>query len=137
MRDDDVSQLRGLRIVLVEDDLLVSEAWSNWLLSLGVEAVRFIDAKQALDSADIADADVYISDFRLPGEMNGIEMLNAIQDRAHRNIAGIVVTGDTSSKKLQDLDAVEWLVLHKPVEPQTLLAAILSVRKLKQMADEV
>jgi CheY-like chemotaxis protein/nitrogen-specific signal transduction histidine kinase len=126
----ETAHLEGLRIVLVEDDVLVSEAWCNWLRSLGTEVHRFTDAGQALASCDIVGADVYISDLRLPGKMNGIEMLAAIEEKAQREIAGIVVTGDTASLKLQDLDASKWLVLHKPVEPPTLIDAIHSARKL-------
>ncbi len=121
----DVQELRGMQVVLIEDDALVARAWSGWLKSLGGDTEVFVNAREALASPAIFNADVYISDLRLPGDMNGLQLLSAIQDRVQRKIRGILVTGDTAVQQLNNMEEAGWVVLHKPVETSVLLSALL------------
>jgi PAS domain S-box-containing protein len=118
------TDLKGLRVVLIEDDALVSQALEAWLGAQGVRALRFADGRSALAHPNIAEADVYISDFRLPGEMNGVDVLDAIQRDAGRSIHGIIITGDTEAEKVSGLARTRWTLFHKPVMPERLGAAI-------------
>lgn len=120
--------LTGLRIVLVEDDALVSSAWREWLAGLGAQVRAYANADDALAAPDITDADFYLCDLRLPGTLNGIELLEAIRARARRPIAGVIVTGDTAAEQIDRLATAAWGVLHKPVDVHALLAAIAASR---------
>ena len=114
------------RIVLIEDDVLVVEAWRNWFEACEAEAIIFSQASDALIWSTHNHADVYVSDLRLPGGMNGIELLDAIQQQCKHQIAGIIVTGDTSSEVIQRLAGTRWQVLHKPVQVSLLLDLIVN-----------
>lgn len=114
----------GRHIVLVEDNLLVGAATKLVLESCGMTVTLYKTAEEALADAAIADADFYISDFRLPG-MNGIEFLDAVQQRAIKPIKAVVVTGDkTISRDNEKLRATTWQVMFKPFDLSRLLSAI-------------
>jgi signal transduction histidine kinase len=116
--------LAGKRFVLVEDDLLVAESIALWLEEGGSFVARYASAEEALSDAEIVGADCYISDYRLPGAMDGIEFLNVMRARAGHTVSGIVVTGDTSPTFIERAKRSGWRVLFKPVDPRLLLEAL-------------
>lgn len=113
----------GRRIILVEDDLMVGTATTLALQSCGMNVTRYQTAEDALADTAIADADFYISDLRLPG-LNGIEFLDAVQQRAERPIKAAVLTGDTAANKIEMMRSTSWQVMFKPVSLKSLLTAI-------------
>ena len=66
-------RIRGRRIVVVEDDPMVSKSIELSLATLGARVEVFGNAENALLSPDIVGADFYISDFSLPG-LNGLQI---------------------------------------------------------------
>ena len=123
----DTSQLSGLHIVLIEDDMLVAEALAGWLRSFGIEVSLFANGRDALGDRRISAADIYISDFRLPGDISGVELLDTIQHRLAHPIKGLIITGDTSTDSVEALASSQWTVFHKPVEPLMLISTIASM----------
>ncbi len=69
-----------------------------------------------------------ISDFGLPGDMNGIDVIREFRSRLGYAFPALLITGDTSSTVLQAANGAGFAVLHKPVPPkllqQTLAAAL-------------
>jgi DNA-binding NtrC family response regulator len=80
-------------------------------------------AEEALADPDIAEADFYISDLRLPGK-DGIEFLDAVQQWATKPVKAVVLTGDTAVNRIEMMRSTSWPVLFKPVDLASLLAAI-------------
>lgn len=115
--------LRGRRVVVIEDDVMVAEALQMALELFGMNITRYGSAEEALADAAIAAADFYISDLRLPGA-NGIQLLDAIQLRTMRPLKALVLTGDTSPERIETTQASRWTVLFKPIDLPRLLAAI-------------
>ena len=111
------------RIVLVEDDEMVSQALALNLTALGMHVTTFSSAEAALASPDVHDACCYISDFRLPG-INGLEFLETVQQRSSTPIKAVILSGDASPDQIKFNQACGWKVLLKPVELEQLLAAI-------------
>jgi len=111
------------RIVVLEDDDMVSQALALNLTALGMRVTTFRSAEAALASADVHDASCYISDFRLPG-INGLEFLKAIQQRSSTPIKAVILSGDASPNQIKLNPSCGWTVLLKPVELEQLLAAI-------------
>jgi PAS domain S-box-containing protein len=120
-----VMQPAGLRIVLVEDDLMVATAMQMTLESSGMTVTRYKTAEEALADSAIADADFYISDLRLPG-LSGVEFLDAVQRKATKPIRAALLTGDTAIDKIDMMRSTSWQVLFKPVALSSLLSAIQS-----------
>ncbi|NJD25672.1 MAG: response regulator [Betaproteobacteria bacterium] len=120
----DVSFLRGRRVVIIEDDQLAAEGLCAMLGSYGLIVTAFANAGEALAAPDLTGADFYVSDYRLPGSMDGLQLLQTIRQRAGRPVDGLIVTGDTAAEQMGVFAASGWRVLHKPVCPVTLIAAI-------------
>ncbi|MDD5248219.1 MAG: ATP-binding protein [Rhodocyclaceae bacterium] len=121
----DASCLAGRHIVLIDDDFMVARATQISLESLGMRMTTYRTAAEALADSNIASADFYISDARLPAS-NGIELLEAIQRLATRRIKAVLWTGETSPDRIGLLRTARWPVLFKPVDLPTLLSAIKS-----------
>lgn len=126
---DGYPSLAGLSVVLIEDDSLVAQALTEWLAAQGVRVVCYTDGTSALASPDISEADVYISDFRLPGNMTGAEVLDAIQQTAGRPINGIIITGDTAAEKVSGLAKTRWTFFHKPIKPERLALVMAAMQQ--------
>lgn len=125
-RDLDLSQFSGRHIVVIEDDLQVGKAMSELLETLGLKVALFGSAESALAYAEIAQADFYVSDFRLPGEMNGLTLLRAIERQGNRPVKAVLMTGDTAPEHDELFRASPWPVLIKPVQASKLLATLVN-----------
>jgi len=119
----DERQFFGRRFALIEDDEAAAAALVAWVKSLGGEVLLYHGAEAALsDRACVREADYVISDYRLPGDLNGIDLLNAI--RHDGDFRGALVTGDTSPEFIDKVRASGWPVLFKPIDPAQLLQAL-------------
>ncbi len=121
-------RLQGARVVVVEDDAAVAQALGQWLQAQGAAVVHYPSAEDALAAPDIASADIYLSDFRLPGRLTGIDFLETLRSRAQGDIPGVLLTGDTSSQFIEQVAASGWLILFKPVHPRELQAVLKLLR---------
>jgi CheY-like chemotaxis protein len=116
--------LRGTRVVVIEDDKLVSEAMSAMLHARGVEVQIFNNAEQALRSDDIGSADYYIVDHNLGGEYSGLQFLEFMQQKRGGKVRAVILTGETSSRFLSGVSDSPWPVLNKPVTVAQLAARL-------------
>jgi PAS domain S-box-containing protein len=117
------SAMPSRRIVVLEDDGMVSQALALSLSALGMQVTTFESAEAALASTETHDACCYISDFRLPG-LNGLEFLQAMQLRSPTPINAVILSGDASPDWREQHQTTRWQVLRKPVELAQLLAAV-------------
>ena len=117
------SNFAGRRIVVIEDDFTVAKAIELSLASVGMHITTFANAEDALSNSEIAAADFYISDYRLPG-MNGLQLLDAIQRNSAEPIKAVVLTGNTSPDQIAILQSSRWKVLFKPTGLPKLLSAL-------------
>lgn len=108
--------LQGLRFVVVEDSREVKAALTVWLESMGVAVSAYARAEDALAAPDLLSADFFLSDYRLPGDLTGIDFLNAVQARCDKAIHGILLTGDTSTGFIEMATASGWPILFKPLQ---------------------
>lgn len=128
--EEDFSRLRGWSVVVVEDDPMVAKSIELSFQTLGIRVEVFGTAEMALARPEIVDADFYISDFILPG-MNGIQMLNSIQQRSATPIDAVLITGETSPERVELTASTRWPVLFKPAGLSRLLAVMNSAAKAR------
>jgi CheY-like chemotaxis protein len=72
--------------------------------------------------------DVIVSDYRLRGEENGIQVVEMLRSEFNIDIPAVLITGDTAPDRLRDAEASGLPILHKPLNParlRTLLANLL------------
>lgn len=121
-----LSRLVGRRIAIIEDDSMVAKAIALALEARGMIVATCESAEEALTQPGILSADFHISDFRLPG-MDGLQLLNTLQQRTDKPLKAILLTGDTSPERIKLLQLSPWTVLFKPADLPKLLAAMVTL----------
>ncbi|MEC5384151.1 ATP-binding protein [Uliginosibacterium sp. H3] len=118
--------LVGLIVAIVDDDALAMESLAGLLRAWGCYVVSG-ESLHALQHA-LADNDVapqvLISDFRLPGPHNGLEVIAALRQQFGPGLPGLLLSGDTGPEVLRQATDLGIPLLHKPVRPAKLRAAI-------------
>ncbi|MFZ2160941.1 MAG: PAS domain S-box protein [Sideroxyarcus sp.] len=110
----------GKRIVVIEDDMEAGKAIKLSLETLDIRVSLFGTAEEALGNAETKRADYYITDYHLPG-MNGLKMLEDIQNSSAKQINAVLLTGEISSPHIEQLMHSRWTVLFKPASLPALL----------------
>jgi CheY-like chemotaxis protein len=113
-------------ILAVEDDALQRMALGAIIESWGYRVITAAGSDDAL--AAMRDAvrlpGLVISDFRLPGPLNGVQLVARLGNEVRRHLPGIIVTGDTDPARIQEASATGCALIHKPYLPEVLRAAI-------------
>lgn len=107
--------LKDKLVVVLEDDVLVADGMVNLLQGMGAKVLCFYNAEEALRHTDIGTADYFIVDYALGGEITGLNFLVAVQQRQKTPIRAVVVTGETSSQFISNVEDSPWPILHKPI----------------------
>jgi signal transduction histidine kinase/ActR/RegA family two-component response regulator len=116
---------RALKILLVDDNVDVTQALSLLLKAAGHEVITEHEAKRALETALTQPPDVCLLDIGLP-EMNGNEL--ARQLRAHPETARTSLIALTGYGRVQDREEAKAAGfdhhMTKPVDVEKLLAVL-------------
>lgn len=105
-------------VLLVDDDSSILNALSLLLTNWGYKVYCATTAEQALATLSQEEISVLISDFRLPGPQNGIDLISTAQKE--RKITTVLLTGEIDSAKLKAGSSLDYKILHKPVKPAAL-----------------
>jgi len=113
-------------VVLVDDDHAIlhgmAELFDNW----NVDLVAAPNAEDVLHwLAGLARVpDVIVSDYRLPGDNDGLEVIAQLRRHFGCDIPAIVITGDTAPETIQRIKQAGLPVLNKPLHPAKLRALL-------------
>lgn len=114
----------GLRVMLADDDALALGAMSSLLSSWGCDVTATHTADALLEALARTDTpDILITDLRLGGTIDGLELIAAL--RAQPVLSGlpaVLITGDTAPETLSRIQTAGVQMLHKPVRPARLRA---------------
>lgn len=113
-------------VLLVDDESAIlrgmAELFDNWNIDL-VTAHSADEAVHWLDSLARVP-DLIVSDYRLPGDTDGIEVIARLRQKYGHAIPAIVVTGDTAPDTIQRIGQAGLPLLHKPLRPAKLRALL-------------
>jgi len=113
-------------VLLVDDERAIlrgmAELFDNWGIDL-VTARSVAEAEQGLSSLDRIP-DVIVTDYRLPGDTDGIEVIAHLRQKFGRDIPAILVTGDTAPDTILRISQAGFPLLHKPLRPAKLRALL-------------
>ena len=111
--------LLQLHVLLIEDDPEIRAATQSLLVQWGCGVVA-VDSVEALRNTTCEPVDAVLADFRLPGAMNGVQGVEQLRRRLGRDVPALIITGDTATSSLRELQAsgLPWLI--KPLAPQRL-----------------
>jgi DNA-binding response OmpR family regulator len=106
-------------ILLVEDDRTSRRSIAAFLRLTGYEVYEAEDGEIALNLLASMQVDVVISDLNLPGKLNGIDILGAL-NALPRKIDAILITGTGSDDVRKRAKSLGAAYMEKPVQLQEL-----------------
>jgi CheY-like chemotaxis protein len=130
--------LNNRRILVIDDDLMVLQAMQallgEWKMDLRCDSGT--DDRALLQRDPCWTPECIISDFRLPGPYNGIQLLDALLE-CYPDAVGILQTGELGKDVHALAEEAGYLVLSKPVSAHRLastLSAVLERRSMERLA---
>lgn len=124
--DEPVEFPRGLRVLLVEDNLQVRDFAAELLEDLGCEVVTAADADEALSVLQSREFDLVFSDVVMPG-LSGLELAKLVEQQ-QPGLPVLLATG--FSENLEGLPETTTIV-GKPYDATSLARAIASILSAK------
>jgi DNA-binding NtrC family response regulator len=108
--------LRGLRLLLVEDEVGIAESCSELLTAKGCQVTSVSSARDAMQAIQEDQFDIVIMDLKMPGEISGIQfyewMVSYIPVLKEKVI---LMTGDTLSPEFRTfIEKSKVPVITKP-----------------------
>jgi CheY-like chemotaxis protein len=128
--DDEKPAIRGLDVLVVDDDLDAQEIYRRLLELYGARVTCATSAATAVEQIDAGYAyDVLLSDIAMPGR-DGLWLVRQMRARRGQQILAVAVTG-SSTPDLEGAarDAGFDVFLVKPVDGEALLAAVAACRR--------
>jgi two-component system cell cycle sensor histidine kinase/response regulator CckA len=116
--------IRGLRVLVVEDEALIAEELRERLTQLGAAVVGTLDtAEAAVETAILTRPDIVLMDIRLRGKRDGIAAAGDIRDQLDTPVIFLTSHSDRTTLERAKQSAPFGYVL-KPFEERELLVAI-------------
>jgi CheY-like chemotaxis protein len=121
------------KVLSVDDDPAHLHAVTRWLRDAGFETLEAMTGRDAIDLAFKTRPDAIVLDIRLP-DMNGVEVCQRFRQHPEFATTPIVHVAETYEAveigKPQAWGADSYL--NKPVEPEALVASLLSLLRLRK-----
>jgi two-component system, response regulator PdtaR len=109
-------------ILIVEDEVLIRMSSAATLEDAGFHILEAGCSAQAMEILlGRTDINVLMTDVRMPGEMDGLDLV-ALVKRCHPDIRSIVVSGNTSADEASNAGAIGFL--SKPYMAHSLVRAM-------------
>ena len=122
---DGIVTEEGGRILVVEDDPMVSEVVDRYLTQAGFTVDVVGDGLVALEHAQRSSPDLVVLDIMLPG-MDGLEVCRRLRERAPIPVIMLTALGQESDRVMGlELGADDYVA--KPFSPRELTARVKSV----------
>lgn len=108
-------------ILVVEDELLIRFMLSDELRECGYQVIEACDATEALEILDSSAPDLIISDVRMPGPIDGLDMLARVKERLPE-LPVIIVSAHLHPERAMIDGAIEFVA--KPYRFEQVLDAV-------------
>jgi signal transduction histidine kinase/CheY-like chemotaxis protein len=118
-----VEPLRGVRILVVDDEMSTRDAMAGLLARWGCDVATAESGDQAVANARTRRPDVVLCDLRLRNEETGIDVIERIR-RECGVLACAFVTGESSAEHLANARATGHPIAFKPTTPGKLRALL-------------
>lgn len=107
-------------VALVENDRINREATETLLRQWGCEVILYETPEQALRDMGSENINLLLTDYRLEGEMDGLDLIRKL--RAGGLYAGpsALITADTSDRVVEAARLADVEIIYKPVLPARL-----------------
>lgn len=126
-------------ILIVDDDPNVRELLETSLKSEGHHITTATEGVAALELImhGAVRPDIILVDFNLPNGMDGLQLAAKAQEKLHRPIPVIILTGDISTDTLRNIALQDYVQFNKPVKFKELAQAIQRLLPSDRAAEEM
>lgn len=119
----DVQALAGRRVLLVDDDRFILDALAGYLRRKGLQVQASTHFELPPFGSEAPD--LIVSDHFLDGQPLGLKGIVGLREKlGQAQLPAILLTGDVGVHLTQATDEMGVQLLHKPISPESLLAAI-------------
>jgi signal transduction histidine kinase/ActR/RegA family two-component response regulator len=119
--------LGNRRVLIIDDDEAVRSGMVHLLRSWNCQCQAAESIAQALALAARKVPDLVIADYRLRGSHTGAHAIAELRALLGSAVPALIVTGDTAPERLREAAASGIALLHKPVTPNHLYAALAGI----------
>jgi len=126
----EAGNLRGLRVLVVDNDRSILDAMQALLQRWGVQVTQAHSSDSALRVLKIEAIDAVLADHHLDDGSNGLDLISRIREECGPQYPTALITADHDTKLVRTARGAGISVLHKPVRPAA-LRALLSAFKLR------
>ncbi len=122
-----IGVFNGAVVLIVDDEQDIRQGMKMLLTNWGcmtLETESGDEALRLLRKLSLVP-ELIVADLRLRHNRTGIDAIREVRAAFGDDIPAMIVTGDTAPERLQEADAAGFLLLHKPVKPHKLRAAML------------
>jgi DNA-binding response OmpR family regulator len=125
-----------MKILLLEDDVILQEIIEEFLIEQHYEVESFFDGEKALDAIGVGSYDILLLDVNVPN-IDGFEILSYLRDIGNTTPAIYItsLSGIEDLKKGFELGADDYL--KKPFELEELNARIGHIVKMYRLEEEI
>ena len=117
----------GRRVLVIDDDPVVLDSIRQYLAEHGFDVSAAVDRETAVALfTPQRPPQLVIADYRLAGEETGAEVIRRLRSAFGIAVPGIILTGDTSPERIREASRSGFSLLHKPIAPPDLSAAVRS-----------
>jgi PAS domain S-box-containing protein len=128
----DLQSLRGLRVLVVDDEPDALEYLSATLKGCGAHVTAVASASEALDALDASSYDALVSDIGMPG-VDGYELIRKVREMENNTESALPAIALTAYARFEDrtraLAAGFQQHLPKPFEPSELTTILATLAK--------
>ena len=123
---DTEQEFIGRVVAVIDDDALAQESLVGLLRAWGCFVVAADGPDKLLASlAEVGvEPEILISDVRLPGSRNGLDIIAELRRHYGEDFPALLLSGDTGPETLRSATDQGIPLLHKPVRPAKLRAAL-------------
>jgi len=113
-------------IAVIDDEENIRLGMEIMLGSFGCQVMTAGSAEELIDAVRERDElpACLIADYRLRNNETGDDAIHAVRVALEAQIPAMIITGDTSPGRVSEAVDSGFRLMHKPVEPEALLAAI-------------
>ncbi|CAN5127831.1 hypothetical protein BH09PSE6_BH09PSE6_26270 [soil metagenome] len=117
---------RALTVLLVDDEESIRRGMQELFAPTQIELIAAASLEEAehMVGHGAVGIDFVISDLRLRGGENGVDVIAAMRRLYGAELPGVLITGETAGEALQRANEQGVVVLFKPVQPKEILRLI-------------
>ncbi len=123
------NKLENLNVMVIDNEATILYAMKNLLESWQCRFIGADSTEKALDHINNGEHPQFIlADYRMPGYVNGCELVKIIQQKTGK-VPALIITGETCKEVLTEIQEANLMMLNKPAKPAQLRLAMMRLLK--------